>query len=125
MPETNTIIIGAGAAGLAVGATLKQVGVPNIILEQSDNVGATWRRHYDRLHLHTDRKNSELPFVPFPKDYPRYPSRDQVVQYLEAYAKRFDLNIYFNQSVDSARGMDAARCRTGAGPAPLCPCGPQ
>ena len=103
MSETNTIIIGAGAAGLAVGASLKQAGVPNIILEQSDNVGATWRRHYDRLHVHTDRKNSELPFVPFPKNYPRYPSRDQVVQYLEAYAKRFDLNIHFNQSVDSAQ----------------------
>ena len=103
MPQTNTIIIGAGAAGLAVGASLKQAGVPNIILEQSDNVGASWRRHYDRLHLHTDRKNSQLPFLPFPKDYPRYPSRDQVVQYLEAYAKRFDLNIYFNQQVGSAR----------------------
>jgi indole-3-pyruvate monooxygenase len=103
MSEIKTIIIGAGAAGLAVGACLTQAGVPNIILEQSDKVGATWRRHYDRLHLHTDRKNSELPFIPFPKDYPRYPSRDQVVQYLEAYAKRFDLDIHFNQSVDSVR----------------------
>ena len=76
MADTNTIIIGAGAAGLSVSACLRQLGISNIILEQSDKVGATWRRHYDRLHLHTDKKNSELPFAYFPKDYPRYPSRD-------------------------------------------------
>jgi indole-3-pyruvate monooxygenase len=103
MTANNTIIIGAGAAGLAVSACLQQVGVPNFILEQSHQVGATWRKHYDRLHLHTDKKNSELPFVPFPQDFPRYPSRDQAVQYLEDYAKRFDLDIRFNQYVMSAR----------------------
>jgi len=100
---THTIIIGAGAAGLAVGACLKQAGVPNIILEQSDKVGATWRKHYDRLHLHTDKRNSELPFAPMPVDYPRYPSRDQVVSYLEEYVKRFELDIQFNQQVKSAK----------------------
>ncbi len=103
MTNNHTIIIGAGAAGLAVSACLKQAGLPNLILEQSDQVGATWRKHYDRLHLHTDKKNSALPFAPFPNDYPRYPSRDQVVGYLEEYAKRFDLDIHFNQHVQSAR----------------------
>ncbi|MBK9927168.1 MAG: NAD(P)/FAD-dependent oxidoreductase [Anaerolineales bacterium] len=101
---TNTIIIiGAGAAGLAVSACLKHAGVPNIILEQSDKVGATWRKHYNRLHLHTDKKNSGLPFAPMPADYPRYPSRDQVVTYLEGYTKQFELDIRFNQHVKTAR----------------------
>ncbi len=103
MADTNTIIIGAGAAGLSVSAYLKQLGISNIILEQSVKVGAQWRKHYDRLHLHTDKKNSELPFASFPKDYPRYPSRDQVVTYLEGYAKQFELDIHFNQQVISAR----------------------
>jgi thioredoxin reductase len=101
--EIHTIVIGAGPAGLAVGACLKQAGIPSIILEQSDNVGSVWRRHYDRLHLHTDKKNSELPFASFPKEYPRYPSRDQLVSYLESYAQRFDLDIHFNQKVISAQ----------------------
>ena len=101
--EINTIVIGAGPAGLAVGACLKQAGIEFIILEQSDKAGPVWRRHYDRLHLHTDKKNSELPFVPFPKDYPRYPSRDQLVSYLESYSKKFDLHIRFNQQVMAAR----------------------
>jgi cation diffusion facilitator CzcD-associated flavoprotein CzcO len=103
MADTNTIIIGAGAAGLAVGACLKQLGISNIIVEQSDKVGAQWRKHYDRLHLHTDKKNSELPFASFPKDYPRYPSRDQVVTYLEDYVKQFELDIRFNEQVISAQ----------------------
>lgn len=101
--EINTIIIGAGPAGLAVGACLKKAGVPFILLEQSDKVGSAWRRHYDRLHLHTDKRNSELPFAPFPKSYPRYPSRDQLVGYLESYAKKFELDIRYNQRVISAQ----------------------
>jgi indole-3-pyruvate monooxygenase len=100
----HTIIIGAGPAGLAVGACLKRAGIPPLILEQSDQVGASWRRHYDRLHLHTDKKNSELPFVSYPSNYPRYPSRDQVVKYLEEYARQFDLDIRFNQQVQSVSG---------------------
>jgi indole-3-pyruvate monooxygenase len=104
--EMNTIVIGAGPAGLAVGACLKQAGVQSAILEESDKVGSVWRRHYDRLHLHTDKRNSELPFAPFPKDYPRYPSRDQLVNYLESYAKKFDLDIRFNQRANAARRDD-------------------
>ena len=102
MSDSKTIIIGAGAAGLAVSVCLKQVGVSSFILEQSDQVGATWRRHYDRLHLHTDKRNSELPFSPFPNEYPRYPARDQVVTYLEDYAQQFNLDIRLNQKVISA-----------------------
>jgi len=99
----NTIIIGAGPAGLAVGACLKQAGIQSILLEQSDRVGSAWRKHYDRLHLHTDKRNSELPFASFPKDYPRYPSRDQLISYLESYAKKFELDIRFDQKVTAAR----------------------
>jgi len=104
--NTNTIIIGAGAAGLATAACLKKAGIPNIILEQGSTVATTWRRHYDRLHLHTDKKNSQLPFAPMPMDYPRYPSRNQVVAYLEDYAKQFELDIHFNQQVTSAKRVD-------------------
>lgn len=106
MAQINTIIIGAGAAGLSVAACLKQAGISYVVLEQGGSVASTWRRHYDRLHLHTDKKNSELPFAPFPKEYPRYPSRDQVVKYLEDYAEKFQLEIRFGQQVISAKRMD-------------------
>ena len=99
----QTLIIGAGPAGLAVAACLKRAGLPCLILEQSDQVGPAWRGHYDRLHLHTDKGHSALPFVPFPKDYPRYPSRLQVVSYLEAYARQLQLEPRFGQQVNAAR----------------------
>jgi indole-3-pyruvate monooxygenase len=101
--ETAAVVVGAGPAGLAVGACLRRAGVPFEILESGDEVGLSWRRHYDRLHLHTHKALSALPFVPFPKGYPRYPSRAQVIEYLEAYAERFRLQPRFGQRVLSAR----------------------
>jgi indole-3-pyruvate monooxygenase len=100
--ETDTLIIGAGPAGLAVGACLKQVEIPFLILEQSDQVAPAWHRHYDRLHLHTDKGHSSLPFLPLPREYPRYPSRMQVIEYLQDYARQFQLNPRFNQQVRTA-----------------------
>src|SRR6266498_6114522 len=101
--DSHVIVIGAGPAGLAVGACLKQEDIPCVILEQNDQVGSAWHHHYDRLHLHTDKRNSELPFIPYPKDYPRYPSRTQLIEYLESYAQKFQLDIRFRQEVISAR----------------------
>lgn len=106
-PPTETIVVGAGPAGLAVGACLQQAGIPCLILEQSDQVGSAWRRHYDRLHLHTAKAFSTLPFMPFPQEYPRYPSRLQVIAYLEAYAQRFQLEPRFNQQVVAARYVNS------------------
>ena len=99
----DAIIVGAGPAGLATAAALRARGLNAAILEKSDAVGAVWRRHYDRLHLHTDRARSGLPGLPIPKACGRYPSRAQVVEYLEAYAARFALKPVFNTPVRAAR----------------------
>jgi cation diffusion facilitator CzcD-associated flavoprotein CzcO len=99
----DAIVVGAGPAGLAAAAALRARGFEAIILEKSDAVGAVWRRHYDRLHLHTDRARSGLPGLPMPKAYGRYPSRVQVVQYLEAYAARFALKPVFDAAVSAIR----------------------
>lgn len=104
--DTHTLIIGAGPAGLAVAACLKRRGAPFLLLEQSDHVGSAWRGHYDRLHLHTARGMSGLPGLPMPRDYPRYPSRDQVVAYLEQYAAHFGLEPLFNRRVVRAERVD-------------------
>ena len=99
----DAIVIGAGPAGLAAAAALKARGLDAVILEKSDAVGAVWRRHYDRLHLHTDRVRSSLPGLPMPKAYGRYPSRAQVVEYFEAYAAKFALKPVFNAAVSAIR----------------------
>ena len=73
--DTDTIIIGAGPAGLAVGAMLRRADVPFVMLERGERVGESWHRHYERLHLHTPKRHSALPYHAYPRDYPRYPSR--------------------------------------------------
>ncbi len=104
---SDVIIVGASAAGLAVAACLKQAGIANLtILEKADKVGVAWRHHYDRLHLHTDKGNSNLPYLPFPASTPRYPSRQQVIDYLENYAKQFNLQPHFGQMVTNIAQID-------------------
>lgn len=100
--HTDTVIIGAGPAGLAVGACLQLAQVPYIILEQNDRVGSAWHQHYDRLRLNTDKSHSELPYFQYPKRCPRYPSRLDLIGYLEAYACHFQLKPRFGQQVISA-----------------------
>ncbi|TGQ12391.1 MULTISPECIES: NAD(P)/FAD-dependent oxidoreductase [unclassified Mesorhizobium] len=101
--ETNVVIVGAGPAGLAVAACLKQAGVDFVILEKAGEVAPSWRRHYRRLHLHTVKSFSSLPFAPFPKSHPRYVPREKVVAYLDAYAERFRLEPRFGVTVKSIR----------------------
>jgi cation diffusion facilitator CzcD-associated flavoprotein CzcO len=99
MSNAGAIIIGAGPAGLACAAAMTAAGLSAVTLEKASTVGSVWRLHYDRLHLHTDRDHSGLPGMAMPRDYPTYPSRAQVVEYLEAYARRFDVRPYFNTEV--------------------------
>jgi len=99
----DAIVVGAGPAGLAAAACMRVRGLNPVILEKSDSVGSVWRRHYDRLHLHTDRGHSGLPGLPMPSSYGRYPSRAQVVEYFERYAAEFDLKPVFNTTVSAVR----------------------
>lgn len=87
METTHTLIVGAGPAGLASAACLSRLGIPYILLEGAAQVGTSWRNHYRRLRLHTARDHSSLPSTPFPASYPTYPSRQQVVDYLDGYAR--------------------------------------
>jgi cation diffusion facilitator CzcD-associated flavoprotein CzcO len=100
---SDAIVIGAGPAGLSCAATMRAAGLDVTVLEKADSVGVVWRRHYDRLHLHTDRNHSGLPLMPMPRDYPTYPSRAQVVDYLESYAAKFGIDPVFNAEVTAIR----------------------
>ncbi|MFG2598129.1 flavin-containing monooxygenase [Streptomyces sp. NPDC048462] len=86
-------VIGGGPGGLAAAAALRAQGQRAVVLEKSGDVGASWRRHYDRLHLHTTRRWSALPGLPMPRRFGRWVSRDNVVRYLEKYAEHHELEV--------------------------------
>ncbi|MFF0790731.1 flavin-containing monooxygenase [Streptomyces spiralis] len=86
-------VVGGGPGGLAAAYALRARGIRAVVLEKSDRVGASWRRHYDRLHLHTTRRLSALPGLPMPRRFGRWVSRDDVVRYLEKYAEHHELEI--------------------------------
>jgi putative flavoprotein involved in K+ transport len=89
----EAIVIGAGPAGLATAAVLKGAGIRAVVLEKSDDVAASWRRHYDRLHLHTVRWLSNLPGYRFSAKHGRWVPRDGVVRYLEGYRRHHQLDV--------------------------------
>ena len=73
------VIIGAGPAGLATAGCLRQRDVEALVLEAGPSLAPSWRNHYDRLHLHTVKQQSQLPGLSFAKELPRYPSRADFV----------------------------------------------
>ncbi|MGW3862486.1 flavin-containing monooxygenase [Streptomyces sp. NPDC005047] len=86
-------VIGAGPGGLAVAQALRARGLRAVVLERAEHVGDSWRRHYDRLRLHTTRRLSALPGLAMPRRFGRWVSRDDVVRYLEKYVEYHQLEI--------------------------------
>ena len=97
--EINTIIIGASAAGLSCGVCLQREGIPFIILEGSARIGNEWKNRYDRLHLHTTKRHSALPYFKMPGHFPKYLSRNDFEKYLNDYAEEFHIHPVFNREV--------------------------
>lgn len=117
MSSRQTIIIGAGPAGLAVAAALRKQRISFALLEQDERIAPAWQHHYDRLHLHTPAAHSALPFLGFPSGSERYPSRDEVIAYLDRYAAAFDLQPEFSTTVWRCRRDPAGwivECADGA-----------
>lgn len=86
-------VVGGGPGGLATAAALRERGVRAVVLEKAGDVGASWRRHYERLHLHTTRRWSSLPGLAMPRRFGRWVSRADMVRYLEKYAEHHDLEV--------------------------------
>jgi putative flavoprotein involved in K+ transport len=93
MPQSTVVIVGAGAAGLSAAGALQRRGIKAVILEEDQELGGTWARRYDRLHLHTVRGFSGLAHYSIPRRYPKYLSREEFIAYLGEYAKHFNLEV--------------------------------
>jgi putative flavoprotein involved in K+ transport len=97
----DTIVIGGGQAGLAVGHHLAARDADFVILSADARIGDSWRRRWDSLRLFTPAARSGLPGMPFPAPPSHFPDKDEVADYLERYAERFDLPVRANTRVTS------------------------
>jgi putative flavoprotein involved in K+ transport len=110
----ETVIIGGGQAGLAVAYHLAKRGRPFVILDANERIGDAWRRRWDSLRLFTPAKYDGLPGMRFPARRVSFPTKDEMADYLSAYAARFDLMVRTGVSVD-ALSRDGDRYVVAAG----------
>lgn len=96
----ETLIIGAGQAGVSTGYHLKRIGRQFLIVDGNERVGDNWRRQWDSLRLYTPAKYDGLPGLPFPHEDWHFPSKDEVADYLEGYALHWDLPVRMSTRVD-------------------------
>ncbi len=92
--QPYVVIIGGGQGGIGLGARLRRIGVPTIIVEQNARAGDSWRNRYDSLTLHDPVWLDHLPYIPFPAHWPIYTPKDQMGDWLEAYTKLMELNYW-------------------------------
>jgi len=97
----GTVVIGGSQAGLAVGYHLRQRGLPFVILDENDRIGDAWRRRWDSLRLFTPGRYDGLPGMLFPGSPSSYPTKDETADYLETYAREFELPVRTGVKVDS------------------------
>ncbi|PJF41425.1 MAG: portal protein [Chloroflexi bacterium] len=97
----DTIVIGGGQAGLGTGYYLKQHGNNFVILDANQRIGDVWRNRWDSLRLFTPNRYNALPGMPFPAPAHTFPTKDEMGDYLETYARRFDLPVQTSSRVDS------------------------
>ena len=109
-------MIGAGPAGLSAAAMLQKRGIDVVVVDRADAVGASWRAHYDRLHLHTVRWLSHLPGLRLSRRHGKWVPRDGVVAYLERYARHHRLELMLGTAVTRVdRSGDGWVVRTDGG----------
>lgn len=98
--HTDVLIIGAGQSGLALGYQLQQRGRQVLLVDRNDRIGDSWRGRWDSLKLYSPASRDALPGLPFPAGRTAYPTKDEMADYLEAYAGRFDLPVRTSTRVD-------------------------
>ncbi|TPK70822.1 NAD(P)/FAD-dependent oxidoreductase [Mesorhizobium sp. B2-4-15] len=107
--QPYVVIIGGGQGGIALGARLRQLGVPAIIIEKNERPGDSWRKRYKSLCLHDPVWYDHLPYIDFPKNWPVFAPKDKIGDWLEMYTKVMELNYWSSTTARSAKYDEKAR----------------
>ena len=100
--QPYTLIIGGGQGGIALGARLRQLGVPTIIIEKNERAGDSWRKRYKSLCLHDPVWYDHLPYIDFPANWPVFAPKDKIGDWLEMYTRVMELNYWNSTTAKSA-----------------------
>ena len=106
--QPYVLIVGGGQGGIALGARLRQLGVPTIIVEKNDRPGDSWRNRYKSLCLHDPVWYDHLPYIKFPENWPIFSPKDKIGDWLEMYTKVMELNYWTRTSCKSASYDEAS-----------------
>ncbi len=102
------VIIGGGQGGIALGARLKRLEVPTLIIEKNERPGDSWRKRYKSLCLHDPVWYDHLPYLPFPDHWPVFSPKDKIGDWLEMYTKVMELNYWSSTECNSAAYDEAS-----------------
>jgi putative flavoprotein involved in K+ transport len=100
--QPYVLIVGGGQGGIALGARLRQLGVPTIIVDKRARPGDQWRSRYKSLCLHDPVWYDHLPYIKFPDNWPVFSPKDKIADWLESYTKVMELNYWSNTEAKSA-----------------------
>lgn len=101
--QPEVVIVGGGQGGIALGARLRQLGVPTIIVERNERPGDSWRNRYKSLALHDPVWYDHLPYLPFPDNWPVFAPKDKIGDWLEMYTTVMELNYWSSTTALSAK----------------------
>ncbi|MEJ8812066.1 NAD(P)/FAD-dependent oxidoreductase [Variovorax ureilyticus] len=107
--QPYVVIVGGGQGGIALGARLRRLGVPTIIVEKNARPGDSWRKRYKSLCLHDPVWYDHLPYLPFPDDWPVFSPKDKIGDWLEMYTKVMELNYWGSTTAKKARFDEAKK----------------
>ena len=107
--QPYVLIIGGGQGGIALGARLRRLGVPAIIVEKNEKPGDSWRKRYKSLCLHDPVWYDHLPYLPFPDDWPVFAPKDKLGDWLEMYTKVMELNYWGGTTAKKASFDEATQ----------------
>ena len=107
--QPYVVIVGGGQGGIALGARLRRLGVPAIIIERNEKPGDSWRKRYKSLCLHDPVWYDHLPYLPFPDDWPVFAPKDKIGDWLEMYTKVMELNYWGSTTCKKATFDEASQ----------------
>lgn len=106
--QPYVLIIGGGQGGIVLGARLRRLGVPTLIIERNERPGDSWRKRYKSLCLHDPVWYDHLPYLPFPDDWPVFAPKDKIGDWLEMYTKVMELNYWGSTTARKATFDDSS-----------------